>query len=72
MEMQDVRLPPGSEPEVAKTGYDVNLVHSDQAKLGSSSPVTAGEDRMLDVEESQPRAQVNSWPGLNPDQAADN
>ena len=30
------------------------------------------EDWMLDVEESQPRAQVNSWPGLNPDQAADN
>ena len=30
MEMQDIRPPPGFEPEVAKAGYDVNLVRSDQ------------------------------------------
>ena len=72
VEMQDVQPPPGFEPEVVKAGYDVNLVHSDQAEPGSSSPVTAGEDRMLDVEESQPRAPGNGWPGHNPDQAADN
>ena len=60
------------EPEVIKAGYDVNLVCSDQAKPGSSSPVTVGEDRMLDVEESQPRALGNGWPGHNPDQATDN
>ena len=72
MEMQDVRPPPGFKPEVIKAGYNVNLVHSDQPKPGSSSPVTAGEDRMLDVEESQPRAPGNGRPGHNPDQAADN
>ena len=72
VEMQDVRPSPGFEPEVVKTGYDVNLVCSDQPEPGSSSPVTAGEDRMLDVEESQPRAPGNGQPGHNPDQAADN
>ena len=72
VEMQDVRPPPGFEPEVVKAGYDVNLVRSDQAEPGSSSPVTAGEDRMLDVQESQPRAPANGRPGHNPDQAADN
>ena len=56
VEMQDVRPPLGFGPEVIKARYDVNLVRSDQAELGSSSPVTAGEDRMLDAEESQPRA----------------
>ena len=72
VEMQDIRPPPGFEPEVAKAGYDVNLVCSDQPEPGSSSPVTAGEDRMLDVEESQPRAPGNGRPGHNPDQAVDN
>ena len=67
VEMQDVRPPPGFEPEVVKAGYNVNLVRSGQAGLGSSSPVTAGEDRMLD-EESQPRAPGNGRPGQNPDQ----
>ena len=72
VEMQDVRPPPGFEPEVIKAGYDINLVRSDQPEPGSSFPVTAGEDRMLDVEESQPRAPGNSQLGHNPDQAADN
>ena len=72
VEMQDVRPPPGFEPEVTKAGYDVNLVRFDQPEPGSSSPVTAREDRMLDVEESQPRTPGNGWPGQNPYQAADN
>ena len=72
VEMQDVRPPPGFEPEVVKAGYDVNLVQSDQAEPGSSSPVTAREDWMLDVEESQPRTPGNGQPGHNPDQAVDN
>ena len=72
VEMQDVRPPPGFEPEVVKAGYDVNLVRLDQAEPGSSSPVMAGEDRMLDVEESQPRARGNGRPGHNSDQATDN
>ena len=72
VEIQDVWPPPGFEPEVVRTGYDINLVHSDQAEPGSSSPVMAGEDRILDVEESQPRAPGNGRPGHNPDQVADN
>ena len=72
MEMQDIRPPPGFEPEVTKARYDINLVCLDQPEQGSSSPVTAEEDRMLDVEESQPKAPGNGWPGHNPDQAADN
>ena len=72
VEMQDIRPPPGFEPEVAKAGYDVNLVRSDQPEQGSSSPVTTGEDRMLDVEESQPKAPGNGQPGHNPNQAVDN
>ena len=72
VEMQDVRPPPGFEPKVVKARYDVNLVCSDQPEPGSSSLVTAGEDRMLDVEESQPRAPGNGRLGHNPDHAADN
>ena len=72
VEMQDIQPPLGFEPEVAKAGYDVNLVHSDQPELGSSSPVMVGEDQMLDVEESQPKAPGNGWLGHNPDQAVDN
>ena len=72
MEMQDVRPPPGFEPKVVEARYDVNLVCSDQPEPGASSPVTAREDQMLDVEENQPRAPGNGRPGHNPDQAADN
>ena len=72
VEMQDVRPPLGFKPEVVKARYDVNLVRSDQPEPGSSSPVTAGEDWMLDVEENQPRAPGNGRPGHNPDQAVDN
>ena len=72
VEMQDVQPPPGFEPKVVKAGYNVNLVRSDQPELGSSSPVMAGKDRMLDVEENQPRAPGNGRPGHNPDQATDN
>ena len=72
VEMQDIRPPLGFKLEVAKAGYDVNLVRSDQPEPGSSSPVTAGEDRMLDVEESQPKAPGNGRLGHNPNQAVDN
>ena len=72
MEMQDIRPPPGFEPEVAKARYDINLVRSDQPEQGLSSPVTAGGDRVLDVEESQPKAPGNGRLGHNPDQATDN
>ena len=72
VEMQDVWPPPGFEPEVVKAGYDVNLVRSDKPEPGSSSSVTAGEDRMLEVEESQPRAPGNGQLGHSPNQATNN
>ena len=50
VEMQESNSPPGFEPEVSRSGYDVNLVCSDPTGLGSASPVPAGEDKMLDEE----------------------
>ena len=69
--MQDIRPPPGFEPEVARSGYDVNLLCSDPAEPGSSSPVMAGEDQMLD-EEGQPKAPGSGQPGQTLDCATDN
>ena len=48
VEMQESHPPPGFEPEVSRSGYDVNLVCSNPTKLGSTSPVTARENEMLD------------------------
>ena len=48
VEMQESQPPPGFEPEVSRSGYDVNLVRSDLAEPGSTSPVTAMENQMLD------------------------
>ena len=48
VEMQESQPPPGFEPEVSRSGYDVNLVHSDPAEPGLTSPVTAMENQMLD------------------------
>ena len=39
VEMQESHPPPGFEPEVSRSGYDVNLVHSNPAEPGSTSPV---------------------------------
>ena len=57
MEMRDINAPPGFEPEFSHLGYDVNLVrHSDNAALGSISPVTAQENQMLDEGSAQTKA----------------
>ena len=48
VEMQESHLPPGFEPEVSRSRYDVNLVHSNPTELGSTSLVTARENEMLD------------------------
>ena len=48
VEMQESQPPPGFEPEVSRSGYDVNLVHSNPTELESTSPVTAMENEMLD------------------------
>ena len=48
VEMQELRPPPGFEREVGKVGYDVNLVRLASTEPGSTSPVTARENQMLD------------------------
>ena len=50
VEMHESNSPPGFEPEVSRSEYDVNLVRTDPTGPGSASPVTAGEDKMLDEE----------------------
>ena len=49
VEMQESRSPPGFKPEVAKEGYDVNLVHPNPAEPTATSPVMAVENRILDT-----------------------
>ena len=48
VEMQESQPPLGFEPEVSRSGYDVNLVRSDPTEPGSTSPVMAMENQMLD------------------------
>ena len=56
-------LPLGFEPKVGHMGYDPNLVWaSEDTGLGSVSPVTAREDRMLD-KEPQTKAPGMGRPG---------
>ena len=65
VEMQESQPPPGFEPEVSRSGYDVNLVRSNPTELGSTSPVTAMENQMLDGASSKtPGA---GRPGTNED-----
>ena len=49
VEMQESHPPPGFEPEVSRSGYDVNLVRPNPTEPGLTSPVTARENEMLDV-----------------------
>ena len=48
VEMQESHSPPGFEPEVSRSRYDVNLVRTNPTDPGSASPVMAREDKMLD------------------------
>ena len=48
VEMQESHPPLGFEPEVTRSGYDVNLVRTNPTEPGSTSLVTAWEDKMLD------------------------
>ena len=64
MEMQESHAPSGFKPEVAKSGYDVNLVRTNPTEPGLASPVTAGEDKMLD-EEAGSRTPGAGRPGTN-------
>ena len=71
VEMQESCPPPGFEPEVSRVRYDVNLVRSNPTELGSTSPVTAKENKMLDGATSRtPRAGrlgANEDPGCTED-----
>ena len=65
VEMQESQPPPGVEPEVSRSDYDVNLVRPDPPELGSTSPVTAMENQMLDGASS--RTPGAGRPGTNED-----
>ena len=65
VEMQESQPPLGFEPEVSRSGYDVNLVRSNPPEPGSTSPVTAVENQMLDGASS--RTPGAGWPGTNED-----
>ena len=65
VEMQESGPPLGFEPEVSRVGYEVNLVRSNPTELGSTSPVTAKENKMLDGATS--RTPGAGRPGANED-----
>ena len=65
VEMQESHPPPGFEPEVSRSGYDVNLVRSNPTEPGSTSPVMARENKMLDGATS--RTPGTGRPGTNKD-----
>ena len=65
VEMQESHPPPGFEPEVSRSGYDVNLVRSNPTEPASTSPVTARENEMLDGATS--RTPGAGRPGTNGD-----
>ena len=65
VEMQESHPPPGFEPEVSRSRYDVNLVHSNPTEPGSTSLVTARENEMLDRATS--RTPGAGRPGTNED-----
>ena len=65
VEMQESQPPPGFEPEVSRSRYDVNLVRSDPPEPGSTSLVTVMENQMLDRASS--RTPGAGQPGTNED-----
>ena len=65
VEMQESQPPQGFEPEVNRFGYDVNLVCSNPTEPGSTSPVMAMENKMLDRATS--RTPGASRPGIKED-----
>ena len=71
VEMQESQPPPSFEPEVSRSGYDVNLVRSDPAEPASTSLVTAMEKQMLDGASSRTpgagRLDTNKDPGRSED-----
>ena len=65
VEMQESQPPLGFEPEVSRSGHDVNLVRPNPTEPGSTSPVTVMENEMLDGASS--RTPGAGQPGTNED-----
>ena len=65
VEMQESHPPLGFEPEVSRSGYNVNLVCSNPTEPGLTSPVTVRENEMLDGVTS--RTPGAGRPGTNED-----
>ena len=72
VEMQESHSPLGFEPEVSRSGYDVNLVHTNPTEPGSASPVTAREDKMLDGVNSRTPGAGRLGTDENPGRTEDN
>ena len=73
VEMQESHSPLGFEPEVSRSGYDVNLVCTNPTEPGLASPVMAREGKMLD-EGANSRTPGAGQPGTdeNPGHTEDN
>ena len=72
VEMQESQPPPGFEPEVSRSGYDVNLVRSDPPEPGSTSPVIAVENQMLDGASSRTPGTGRLGTNEDPSRSEDN
>ena len=72
VEMQESHSPQGFEPEVTRSGYDVNLVRTNPTEPGLASLVMVPEDKMLD--EAVSRTPGAGQPGTdeNPGRTEDN
>ena len=68
IEMQESHSPSGFEPEVTRSGYDVNLVRTNPTEVGSTSPVMVGEDKMSDGANSRTPGAGRLGTEENPDQ----
>ena len=72
VEMQESHSPLGFEPEVSRSGYDVNLVRTNPTELGSTSPVMVREDKMLDGVNSRTPGAGQLGTDENPGHTEDN
>ena len=72
VEMQESHPPPGFKPKVSRSRHDVNLVCTNPTELGSASPVTAQEDKMLDGANSRTPGAGQPGTNENPGHTEDN
>ena len=67
VEMTESHSPPGFEPEVTRSGYDVILVGTNPTEPVSTSPVMVREDKMLDGANSRTPGAGRMGTEENPD-----